>query len=145
MPPVACPKCSVVVYETASGGWRFDPPTGCVDRIGSNGPNLCCSVLKPSAYGPSTHVPSADLRMSQRPAGLACGVGEGLVLCPIAPSCPRSEEHTSELQSPCNLVCRLLLEKKKNPTPGIRHSLCGGASRSIRSASETASFQIAHH
>src|SRR5256885_6841617 len=32
----------------------------------------------------------------------------------------RSEEHTSELQSPCNLVCRLLLEKKKAeqiPTP----------------------------
>src|SRR5256885_12021369 len=28
----------------------------------------------------------------------------------------RSEEHTSELQSPCNLVCRLLLEKKKNHT-----------------------------
>src|SRR2546426_9266016 len=28
----------------------------------------------------------------------------------------RSEEHTSELQSPCNLVCRLLLEKKKNDT-----------------------------
>src|SRR5256885_4332774 len=30
------------------------------------------------------------------------------------PICERSEEHTSELQSPCNLVCRLLLEKKKN-------------------------------
>src|SRR5256885_9413527 len=30
-----------------------------------------------------------------------------------APS-SRSEEHTSELQSPCNLVCRLLLEKKKH-------------------------------
>src|SRR5256885_13282995 len=29
---------------------------------------------------------------------------------------PRSEEHTSELQSPCNLVCRLLLEKKKRTT-----------------------------
>src|SRR3989454_2181347 len=28
----------------------------------------------------------------------------------------RSEEHTSELQSPCNLVCRLLLEKKKPPS-----------------------------
>src|SRR5256885_12726583 len=28
-------------------------------------------------------------------------------------ACMRSEEHTSELQSPCNLVCRLLLEKKK--------------------------------
>src|ERR1022692_4691499 len=29
-----------------------------------------------------------------------------------ATAVPRSEEHTSELQSPCNLVCRLLLEKK---------------------------------
>src|SRR5256885_11211100 len=29
----------------------------------------------------------------------------------------RSEEHTSELQSPCNLVCRLLLEKKHHPPP----------------------------
>src|SRR5256885_5595862 len=32
----------------------------------------------------------------------------------LRPPCAgRSEEHTSELQSPCNLVCRLLLEKKK--------------------------------
>src|SRR5256885_4100109 len=31
-------------------------------------------------------------------------------------TCSRSEEHTSELQSPCNLVCRLLLEKKKTLT-----------------------------
>src|SRR5256885_8221932 len=30
----------------------------------------------------------------------------------------RSEEHTSELQSPCNLVCRLLLEKKKTVVLG---------------------------
>src|SRR5256885_2462746 len=31
----------------------------------------------------------------------------------LSPTASRSEEHTSELQSPCNLVCRLLLEKKK--------------------------------
>src|SRR5256885_12010005 len=31
----------------------------------------------------------------------------------VLPQIERSEEHTSELQSPCNLVCRLLLEKKK--------------------------------
>src|SRR5256885_3945562 len=37
----------------------------------------------------------------------------------IASAPERSEEHTSELQSPCNLVCRLLLEKKKT-----RHSEC---------------------
>src|ERR1039457_3675154 len=32
----------------------------------------------------------------------------------------RSEEHTSELQSPCNLVCRLLLEKKVDDAPALR-------------------------
>src|SRR2546426_8381365 len=37
----------------------------------------------------------------------------------------RSEEHTSELQSPCNLVCRLLLEKKKNHTPRRYRSKLG--------------------
>src|SRR5262249_59106694 len=35
----------------------------------------------------------------------------------LAPPTPRSEEHTSELQSLTNLVCRLLLEKKKTPRP----------------------------
>src|SRR5256885_9831278 len=34
--------------------------------------------------------------------------------CRSMPSPHRSEEHTSELQSPCNLVCRLLLEKKNH-------------------------------
>src|SRR5256885_8421848 len=38
-----------------------------------------------------------------------------ILYCPDA-CYGRSEEHTSELQSPCNLVCRLLLEKKKKKT-----------------------------
>src|SRR6266487_5473839 len=48
---------------------------------------------------------------------------------PGRPWCRRSEEHTSELQSPVHLVCRLLLEKKKNHTTThgspqeIRHTL----------------------
>src|SRR5256885_5171949 len=42
--------------------------------------------------------------------GLAHPTGEAVMLV-------RSEEHTSELQSPCNIVCRLLLEKKK-----LRHT-----------------------
>src|SRR2546426_6536098 len=37
---------------------------------------------------------------------------EGLAIGCVGRLVPRSEEHTSELQSPCNLVCRLLLEKK---------------------------------
>src|SRR5256885_13039729 len=44
---------------------------------------------------------------ARRPAGLLHGQLAG-------PGRERSEEHTSELQSPCNIVCRLLLEKKKN-------------------------------
>src|SRR2546427_8656849 len=38
------------------------------------------------------------------------------VSAPIVRAAGRSEEHTSELQSQSNLVCRLLLEKKKTPT-----------------------------
>src|ERR1039457_3828590 len=38
----------------------------------------------------------------------------------------RSEEHTSELQSPCNLVCRLLLEKNLRARRGARGGLAGG-------------------
>src|SRR2546426_4643824 len=53
-----------------------------------------------------------------------------LLLAPSANAqgSPRSEEHTSELQSPCNLVCRLLLEKKKKHAH--RHREIRGARRS---------------
>src|SRR5256885_8042257 len=47
--------------------------------------------------------PGQDERLLQARGPARPGLGQG----------PRSEEHTSELQSPCNLVCRLLLEKKK--------------------------------
>src|SRR5256885_7942421 len=48
------------------------------------------------------------------------------VLCGDHEICRRSEEHTSELQSPCNLVCRLLLEKKKKKSIYIitRQEVC---------------------
>src|SRR5688500_19976506 len=47
----------------------------------------------------TTRPPASSYRTASRPTSTA-----------------RSEEHTSELQSPCNLVCRLLLEKKTQPT-----------------------------
>src|SRR5256885_3080741 len=57
-------------------------------------------------------VPSHGLGVHQglapfmvQPGAVVTGFARGFDL--------RSEEHTSELQSPCNLVCRLLLEKKK--------------------------------
>src|SRR3989454_1930830 len=59
-----------------------------------------------------------DILVGPSSAGRTVRVGEGYR--PISLVGPdgrtvavRSEEHTSELQSPCNLVCRLLLEKKK--------------------------------
>src|SRR2546426_8647672 len=55
-------------------------------------------VLKPAKPGPGSNTNPA-------PASRASAHRR--------PSSSRSEEHTSELQSPCNLVCRLLLEKKK--------------------------------
>src|SRR5256885_5305352 len=48
--------------------------------------------------------------------GLQFAHAAGLRTLITSSSDERSEEHTSELQSPCNLVCRLLLEKKKKNT-----------------------------
>src|ERR1039457_1745521 len=55
----------------------------------------------------------------------------------------RSEEHTSELQSPCNLVCRLLLENKLSTSRGDYCSPRGGqppkgTRRAVRRASQVA-------
>src|SRR5215467_5973986 len=54
------------------------------------------------------HPPLAVLQRPGRVQPVPPGLGLHLVRAGL-----RSEEHTSELQSPCNLVCRLLLEKKK--------------------------------
>src|SRR2546427_3410494 len=68
-------------------------------------------------------------RLLRRPtAGLRAARGYDLETRPTRPalpSCeaPRSEEHTSELQSQSNLVCRLLLEKKKIERTDRLHSL----------------------
>src|SRR5256885_9278378 len=54
-------------------------------------------------------------RRSQCQALLSVSAGRRRLFGRVqTPRAVRSEEHTSELQSPCNLVCRLLLEKKKN-------------------------------
>src|SRR5688500_19805559 len=60
-------------------------------------------VAAPSVLPPDRDVDAATVR-----PGAAVGVRGAQVA-----DLHRSEEHTSELQSPCNLVCRLLLEKKK--------------------------------
>src|SRR3712207_8292990 len=57
----------------------------------------------------------------------AAGEPAGPPAAPVPPAwqdCSRSEEHTSELQSRQYLVCRLLLEKKKNISPHMLPFLC---------------------
>src|SRR5256885_8072380 len=63
---------------------------------------------------------------------------------PAVGSSNRSEEHTSELQSPCNLVCRLLLEKKKkfqipntSYNTALKHTSLCRLSRSFLALAET--------
>src|SRR5256885_12356329 len=52
-----------------------------------------------------------------------CQARSNIFIDPSISSSVRSEEHTSELQSPCNLVCRLLLEKKKKKDIQTRTTL----------------------
>src|SRR5438874_5270486 len=63
-------------------------------------------------------------------AGGGIGVVKGLSELPTPWKAIRSEEHTSELQSRRDLVCRLLLEKKKNNTPIT--STCTASANSIQ-------------
>src|SRR2546426_7209534 len=65
------------------------------------------SVLRLS-YGRYYIMQGTGLAETANPVGLA-----GKYFAWTDSNGDRSEEHTSELQSPCNLVCRLLLEKKK--------------------------------
>src|SRR5256885_6804821 len=82
------PRSTLFPYTTLfRSGWISAPP----DWL-----SPVRQFLYPFLKSDRTSAPPPSPR--QRMAGRAAG---------------RSEEHTSELQSPCNLVCRLLLEKKK--------------------------------
>src|SRR5260221_1351088 len=74
----------------------------------------------------------------QLPVGAGQALAQGIVqaLLPAAAAQRRSEEHTSELQSHSDLVCRLLLEKKKITVHAARQSL--------RSWTCTAQYAIHH-
>src|SRR2546426_8842205 len=70
-----------------------------------------------STLFPYTTLFRSELLVLAKPFLLSCARSTRLKWVPRSSAffnTARSEEHTSELQSPCNLVCRLLLEKKKN-------------------------------
>src|SRR5690554_7390805 len=78
-------------------------------------------LLRPVRHAPRHPGPAGVAGLVGGPAG--DGPHRGV---DAAPGCPRSEEHTSELQSRPHLVCRLLLEKKKLNNacpPSVMHEL----------------------
>src|SRR2546426_7995774 len=100
----------------ASSGVREDPPAampqlewklpaGWEER----GPGRMSVVA--SFWIPSKAGPGAEVSVMPMPGESASNLS--LLVNIVRQGDTRSEEHTSELQSPCNLVCRLLLEKKK--------------------------------
>src|SRR2546426_6841299 len=92
------PRSTLFPYTTLFRSVRLPDPRGRNEQRGDE--------LRESRRGPLP---------AERESGNSGGIespGEGF-------ESGRSEEHTSELQSPCNLVCRLLLEKKKDVTSCI--------------------------
>src|SRR5256885_4800467 len=90
------PRSTLFPYTTLFRSWVVnDPVTGQGANLGSHSAFVLADVI--AAGGPY----GAEF----------CRRAEAAMWEFAGPV--RSEEHTSELQSPCNLVCRLLLEKKK--------------------------------
>src|SRR2546426_8794270 len=76
-----------------------------------------CIATAVSTFGVFLPVLSEAFGWSRGAVSVALSIGlvlGGVAAFPVGRIADRSEEHTSELQSPCNLVCRLLLEKKKD-------------------------------
>src|SRR5690348_17769711 len=102
------------------------PPTDLRDRLSSvldpiEGSDALHRATLPPETRPAavvvpilTSAPSPRVVFTRRTATLSRHAGE--ISFPGGLADERSEEHTSELQSPVHLVCRLLLEKKKNRT-----------------------------
>src|SRR5256885_6165745 len=87
------------------------------------GVQTCALPISSSATGLRSPPGGVSTPRSSGPRPVACSSRRSCstAACRRSRSGTRSEEHTSELQSPCNLVCRLLLEKKKY------HRLCSYA------------------
>src|SRR5688500_19668272 len=83
-------------------------PTGMTSRCCSTRRSFTCVAGVVSPISSRKNVPPAA-EVNNPCLSFTAPVNEPLMW----PNNSRSEEHTSELQSPCNLVCRLLLAKKK--------------------------------
>src|SRR4051794_41739574 len=87
---------------------------GATERASSRSSTSRCA---PSLSSASSRLPSSEApRTPTAPPTSTTCVAPARRRSTLKPAVGRSEEHTSELQSPVHLVCRLLLEKKKKKT-----------------------------
>src|SRR2546426_593268 len=107
------PRIEAFARGARGGGPRH------VVLLGMGGSSLCVEVFGRVFARPTGHpdliVVDSTVPSAVRRAELLLDLTKTLFLVSSksGTTAERSEEHTSELQSPCNLVCRLLLEKKK--------------------------------
>src|SRR5256885_13272072 len=94
------PRSTLFPYTTLFRSISINDITGHV----ATGMQLQIDMLSTAVYGNTIQCPMSKIML-------------GILLPEFI---IRSEEHTSELQSPCNLVCRLLLEKKKIALTSVR-------------------------
>src|SRR2546427_431108 len=105
-----------------AGAWC--DPNGRSGRVGNNATLRLPALLhgpvraafQPTAADQHVAALTGDIHLEPRQSITVKWTHVGLALCTVEFDvvAARSEEHTSELQSQSNLVCRLLLEKKKN-------------------------------
>src|SRR5256885_5426312 len=85
-------------------------------EIGGIGPGPFCAMHLADLGADVISIVRPEAEPAAASAASALSRGKRSVFADLKSPEGRSEEHTSELQSPCNLVCRLLLEKKKTHT-----------------------------
>src|ERR687897_1490772 len=110
---LGCALRSIRIVDEQFGPARvLDDPRARAGIDGEDRNGICSSDAEAHALEAMVHQERGDLRLPH----LGRLAGDELVPAKSLPQpvlgAGRSEEHTSELQSPCNLVCRLLLEKK---------------------------------
>src|SRR5437867_8138947 len=108
-----CCVNTVAFSLTPSRAGTFTPH--CMSMPGSPAAVFCCAVVATPPNKIASAIPEAAVQtcFNITPSISFPPHCDGLL-------CSRSEEHTSELQSPYDLVCRLLLEKKKTYTNNLQ-------------------------
>src|SRR2546426_3500828 len=103
------PSSAYRMHPDTSAARLHEPPGGAYKKVSSLVPLPDFVPGLGTLYVDPATLPAGPFLAYDHQGNLVSSIN----MIPLKDMNARSEEHTSELQSPCNLVCRLLLEKKK--------------------------------